>query len=86
MTMIPITRPRQRPPRAILYPRVRGRCQHAEKVGVELMATKNRSRNAPKPVCLVADLRRKRAPRGSFNKLMRSAKFTRSPSTLSSFS
>jgi hypothetical protein len=43
--------------------------QRVEEVGVELMATKNRSRNALKPVCLVADLGRKRAPGGFFNKL-----------------
>jgi hypothetical protein len=39
------------------------------------MSTKNRSRNALKPVCLVADLGRKRAPRGFFNKLEYSRKF-----------
>ena len=35
-----------------------------EKVGAELMATKNRARNAPKPGSLVANLGRKRAPEG----------------------
>ncbi len=34
-----------------------------EKVDTELTATTNRARNAPKPVCLVADHGRKRAPR-----------------------
>src|SRR5215210_3995515 len=46
---------------------MRGRSQRVEKVGVELMATRNRARNTPKPACLVADLGRKRAPRGVFN-------------------
>jgi hypothetical protein len=38
-------------------------------VGVELMATKNRARNASKPVWLVADPGRKRVPREFFSTL-----------------
>jgi hypothetical protein len=40
-----------------------------EKVGVELMSTKDRARNASKPVRLVADPGLKRAPGAFFNTL-----------------
>jgi len=50
----------------VLFTEVPRRGQPVEKVGVELMATKNRARNVPEPVCLVDDLGRRRAPRGVF--------------------
>jgi hypothetical protein len=55
-----------------LFTRLPTRWEPVEKVGVELIATTNRARNAPKPACLVPDLGRKRVPREFFNSLMAS--------------
>jgi hypothetical protein len=45
------------------------RIQCVEKVGVELIATTKRARNAPEAVCLVADPGRKRAAAEFFDTL-----------------
>ena len=58
-----------------LFTRVRGRIELVEKVDTALTATTNRARNAPEPVCLVADHGRTRAPREFFNTLDISANF-----------
>jgi hypothetical protein len=49
------------------FTRVRGRGQPVKKVGIELVATTNRARNAPKPACLMPYLGPKRTQREFFN-------------------
>ena len=44
--------------------------QAIEKVGIEQIVPTNRAWKAPKPVCLVADLRSERALREFFNRLL----------------
>ena len=49
--------------------RLRRTILRVEKLGVELITTTNRARNAPKALCLVTDPGREQAPAESFNTL-----------------
>ncbi len=49
-----------------LFTDVRGRSQAVEEVSIELHVTTNRSRNAPKSVCSVADFGVKAGTKGVF--------------------